>query len=67
MLLLNAVILRVALFPMSIFRDLCNAYYQCRNGQSGPDYAPIPPPPHPTYDLDAVRPSRLCPIYITSS
>lgn len=23
-----------------------------------PDYAPIPPPQHPTYDLDAVRLSK---------
>ena len=45
---------------MGIFRHLCDEYYQCRNGQSGPDYAPIPPPPHPTYDLDAVRLPKLC-------
>ena len=51
----DSVISRVVFFTIGIFQHLCNQYYQCRNGQSGPDYAPIPPPPHPTYDLDVVR------------
>ena len=48
-------------------RHALNGFCLCRKEQAGPEYAPIPPSPHPTYDLDAVRLAKLCHFSITSS
>lgn len=48
----------VSLLPGILFVSLDSGiteYWQCRDGSSKPEYAPIPPPTHPTFDLDAVR------------
>ena len=48
----------VSLPPGILFVSLdsgISEYWQCRDGSSKPEYAPTPPPPHPTFDLDAVR------------